>query len=360
MEQMKDTNTTDRQFWALMRAGLWQKMDGSLFNSPVDWKEVVSMAVTRKVADVVANAVSLLLSDALPPVDELYRLHLQVTVNEEENLYARRVLADVASLLLFDGIYPILVGGQAASLNFGSPEQRPCSNIEMYVNEEDRERAAAIINNIDYPHTSVSLYRLSGHFDSPIRSDRFRYWVRNCIADKFMRRQKVNNITVMLPSTRFGVVSVFERFVHSPRREGNGLPLFCDWVMFLHTRCREIDRATLKRDLKQLGLWRVWQMMGCVAVDLLGLPRDEFPFYSNRFTSKKERAADVLFSVEGTTYLSAFRKLIVAARLADWLSIEKVCQPWYGITLFVRNTPEERDIDIEVPSPFRFQKSLSS
>lgn len=61
-------------------------------------------------------------------------------------------------------------------------------------------------------------------------------------------------------------------------REGVSLRQFCDWAMVLHHYRVEIDRKDLTHALDQLELVKAYKALGCILVDDLGLPEEDFPF----------------------------------------------------------------------------------
>lgn len=68
---------------------------------------------------------------------------------------------------------------------------------------------------------------------------------------------------------------------------GVGLRQLCDCVMYLHRFKDEINRNLLHEDLCRMGLMRIWKIFGCIAVHHLGLPKEEFPFYSDTAETKE-------------------------------------------------------------------------
>lgn len=48
--------------------------------------------------------------------------------------------------------------------------------------------------------------------------------------------------------------------------------------------------ADLEIDLKKLGLWKAWKLFGYIAVNYLGLPQSELPFYDDSLKSEADVA----------------------------------------------------------------------
>ena len=56
-----------------------------------------------------------------------------------------------------------------------------------------------------------------------------------------------------------------------------------------------IDQEQLHADLKAFGLIRPWQLFAYIAVERLGLPKEECPLYTNRYVQQAEKALDMIF-----------------------------------------------------------------
>lgn len=69
-------NQSEKDFIVLLQSGLWNiTPEERLSETPVDWKEIISLADRHHVTDFILDAVNLLLSNVLPPAEDLYHLH---------------------------------------------------------------------------------------------------------------------------------------------------------------------------------------------------------------------------------------------------------------------------------------------
>lgn len=102
-----------------------------------------------------------------------------------------------------------------------------------------------------------------------------------------LRTITIERIPIPLPPVAFDALYIFNHaWHHFSQGGGIGLRQLCDWVRYLHTFRDEIDRTALRRDLRAFGLWHPWQTFATIAVDVLGLPREEYPFYTRRYARK--------------------------------------------------------------------------
>ena len=60
-------------------------------------------------------------------------------------------------------------------------------------------------------------------------------------------------------------------------------------MMFLHTRKGKLDLEYLRKLLIDMDMLMPWQAFGCVLVDKLDLPEDEFPFFDRAQEDKVEK-----------------------------------------------------------------------
>ena len=79
-----------------------------------------------------------------------------------------------------------------------------------------------------------------------------------------------------LPPT-LNVVYLFLHLFFHLIREGVSLRQLCDWAMFLHAHCADIDRDRLTQMLSQLDVEKAFRAFGCVLTDCLGLNPADFP-----------------------------------------------------------------------------------
>ena len=75
----------------------------------------------------------------------------------------------------------------------------------------------------------------------------------------------------------FNAFYIFNHRWHHFMTSGIGLRQFCDWMLFLHKHKDEIDLGRLEKFLMDMDMMKPWQSFGCVIVDVLGMPEEEFP-----------------------------------------------------------------------------------
>ena len=89
----------------------------------------------------------------------------------------------------------------------------------------------------------------------------------------------VSETPVDTPADSFNAFYLFHHFVIHSIFGGIGLRQICDWVLFLHNRAGKLDTSVTETALAFFKLRDVWRLYASIAVDYLGLPAEEMPFY---------------------------------------------------------------------------------
>lgn len=294
-------NQERQQFFALLRAGLWNTpVEVELFSGRTDWEAVLTLAARQTVLGIVAEAVSTLPLPLLPPASILNKMRSFVATTIRAHALFNRTLAEVVTMLRQKGIRAVLLKGQGVALNYDSPTRRQCGDIDLYIGPHAYDRACALVRegygtdekaaesdkHYHFQHNGVAieLHRIAERLPLPGCDARFQRWTMRQLTGNSLRQAKINETEVELPPVSFDALYIFNHaWRHFSLDGGIGLRQLCDWVRYLHTFADRIDRVALQHDLKSFGLWRAWRTFGCIAVDTLGLPAEEFPFYTDRY-----------------------------------------------------------------------------
>lgn len=326
---MIEQNTLYARLMSLLRAALWQTAaDTTLFGNPpaetdipgvhpTDWNALFTLSRQQTVAPVVYTAI-LTLPEALRPDGTWLRAaypHLLRTRQAHRLLNA--TLHEAVAALLTEGIRPVLLKGQAYARHYPDPELRQCGDIDLYIGEEDYPRACALARRLGWqPYSGgnltpspkhygcflngvcIELHRIAALPDNPFADRLFRPWSRKQLAppatEAAVLKPEYPAAAVPLPPPLFDVVFVFLHLYHHFLNGGVGLRQLCDWVMLLHAHRDRIDRTELERCLRRFRLWNAWRKFGPVAVDHLGLPPREFPFYDPCLRPGAKKILDII------------------------------------------------------------------
>ena len=174
------------------------------------------------------------------------------------------------------GIEPILLKGQGLARYYPVPELRQCGDIDLYVGEENYEKAYEALKGVVTEIDDKENIRRGLHFHAKIHSILLEIhheveYVFKKSYEKLFRSKVQTGLTGDLPVLNFGdsAVSVpevsfnaFYVFYHLWRHymvSGVGLRQLCDWMLFLNAKKDEIDLEYLEAFINEMNLMDAWQ-----------------------------------------------------------------------------------------------------
>lgn len=306
-------HTSEEVLYSIIRNSLW----GSAIELPEDfnqWGPIVKLARTQALMGIVGDVLLTRreIRDTLPQkfVEKLQDIPMtNVGMHSQMNMTLQLLVLTLRKA----GIEPVLLKGQGLSRYYPTPELRQCGDIDIYVGEDNYEKAYEAILPIVSEIDDKSKIWNWMHFDAKIGAVMIEVhqkadYMSSPRADKIYREFMLNGLSKDLCPLRFGDVDVmtpndtynaFYVFYHLWRHfstSGVGLRQFCDWACFLHTHVGKLDLLYLKKMLDDLGFMKPWQVFGCFLVKDLGLPEDEFPFYNKKYIGKVDRVREYVMT----------------------------------------------------------------
>ena len=294
---------TENVFFNLLRSSLWGT-PASIPSDFKDWSGVFSLAKSQSVLGLIAHAV---LSDpaivASLPEGLSVKLRAFMMANVATHNLLNNTLLQVVSTLDNAGVSSVLLKGQGLVRVYPVPELRACGDIDIYVGSENYLKSCEVLGNIASWKEDSQPAETTKHFDirigkTPVEIHRYsdvnaskRY---NRIYQAYSDEGLSQNLRVMdfagttvnTPADDFNAFYIFNHIWHHFMTSGIGLRQLCDWMLFLHARKDDIDQAKLKKILDDMDMMKPWQAFGCVLVEKMGMPAEEFPFYDARKVSK--------------------------------------------------------------------------
>lgn len=247
---------------------------------------------------------------------------LNLTPEEDQNLSDRlcihashhmrlnAALSKIFTFLKDHGLHPVLLKGQGCATYYPTPYFRITGDLDIWVGQADYEKAKALTKEwvanpkaiakaIETPKhlhisagmTDVEIHSVPEILIHPLHN---RYY-RQLSAQEFTRPQNVliEDYPIQIPSPRFQALQVFMHLWHHFTLLGIGLRHFIDLAFILHHDYQKIHPGQLLCHLQKLGRLRAWRITGCLLVDILGLPQNEFPLYQPHY----HRHAEKLFQL---------------------------------------------------------------
>lgn len=294
-------NVHEQNLLSFLRTALWGVPASC--DTP-DWRTLLRLAEKQTVTGLIYD-VALTLPPSQQPDGELLRtLHLHTVRIAQSHQLLNTTLAEIVSRLRTEGIRTVLLKGQGVARNYPNPLRRGCGDIDLYVGEPEYTRACRLLNewgmldgektaesiqhlHFTYNGVCIEIHRIAGIMFSRCRNRLFRRWSDELLQEDSYNTMQIDGTLaasggtqVLLPPVRFDAFYLFYHTYKHFLTGGVGLRQFCDWTMYLHDFADEIDRTALKEDLHRFRLLHPWQVMGHIAVRHLGLPQEEFPFFS--------------------------------------------------------------------------------
>lgn len=293
-------------FFALVRAGLWEKSIQLLPYGKIDFSVVQALAEEQSVVGLVAAGLDHV-SDMKIPKKDVMQL-VGKTLNLEERNKAMNIFIGLLVDKMRDkGIYTLLVKGQGISQCYERPLWRACGDVDFLLNDSHYKKARDFLTPLASSVEPEGIYgkhlgmtidswcvELHGNLRCGLsaRMDKVLDEVQDDLYYRGNVRSWMIGLTpIFLPSVDSDIVFVFTHFLKHFYKGGIGLRQICDWCRFMWSYRLEIDVKLLERRLKAMGLVSEWRAFAAYSVEYLGMPTDVLPLYSDgeRWKRKAKR-----------------------------------------------------------------------
>lgn len=317
-------------FMEVLRAGLWN--DGThcvkacRMNSEdgfvPDWNLISSWAGKQTVTGVISKGISFLPDALCPPKDIRKDIQFFVMKNMQIHELLDRIAVELTRTLKNAGVESVLLKGQGLARVYDNPKLRQCGDIDLYVGGDNYRKACEVTDRIadmmerkggggngkrhasdKHYHCNINGVAIEIHKKASILTDRrynerFAEFEKACLNPECVMKVDLGCGTVNVPPVEFDSVFVFLHAWGHVFSTGLGLRQVCDWTMYIHRYGSALDVDALEKRLVSMGLKKGWQIFGYVAVRYLGLPPEECPLYTDKY-SKEAGALMELIWKEG-------------------------------------------------------------
>lgn len=256
---------------------------------PEEWRDVYDQATKQAVVGTVFDGIQKLPKEQWPPQSVKFEWIGQTEQIRQQNRKVNAVLKELAMLFNDNHIRYAVVKGQIVGSYYSDPQSRQAGDIDYYVEEQDFERAKHLIekewgvtfeeteghHHIEYGYKGV-LFEQHHTLIKLYDKEKNEYW-GSLMKDAY-ETLEIDGVAVsVLPPTLHSLY-IFLHLYHHLLELGVGLRQFCDWAAILHTCNQTIDRDAIRRHLEALGTERAYRACGCLLIDYLGLPKDDFAY----------------------------------------------------------------------------------
>lgn len=321
-------NNTQHAFFALVRAGLWEKEVRLLPYGEVDYSEVMRLAQEQAVVGLVVAGLEHVTDVRVPEVWAL-QFAGQTIQLEQRNKAMNQFIADLIAKMREADIYTLLVKGQGIAQCYERPQWRTSGDVDLLLSIENFEKAKSLLlplSNGNKPERiyskelgyyidswSVELHGtqrtgLSSRIDAEIDAVQ-----RDLFYGGHVRSWNNGGTTIFLPAADEDIFIVFTHFIKHFYKEGGAtVRQMCDWCRLLYTYRDSIDPKLLARRIKRAGLMSEWNAFATFAIDYLGMPIEVIPLYRPKNKCRKKADKIVDFILKGKEWRRVLDTIIVS------------------------------------------------
>lgn len=291
---MKLDKITIDVFFALIRAGLWEKEVKLLPFGEIDWRCVYRIAAEQSVSGLILAGLDH--SDVKPPKHVLLQWIGEVQALEQRNIAMNYFIGVIAKKTQAAGIFTVLVKGQGVAQCYERPLWRSSGDVDFFFEKSSYRKAIDFFIPLSSSNKTEGVY--SQHLGMTIdqwyvevhgslrtgltaKIDKAVDAVQDATFDKGGTRVWFNGATdVFLPNPDNDVFLVFTHFIKHLYKGGVRLRQVCDWCRLLWSYRDGIDIELLKRRLEYCGLMLEWRSFAAIAAEYLGMDALTIPLYS--------------------------------------------------------------------------------
>jgi len=302
-------NITQSAFFALLRAGLWEKGVQLLPYGEIDYSEVMRLAEEQSVIGLIAAGMQHVIDVKIPQIEFLTLIGRAVQL-EQQNSAMNDFISILINRMRKADISVLLVKGQGIAQCYERPLWRSCGDVDLFLDNDNYDKAKALLTplassvNKEYVrerHLGITIdswtVELHGSLYCGLSSS-IEKELDDVYRDTFYRgnvRSWMNgNVSVFQLSAENDAFYVFTHFLQHFYKGGVGLRQICDWCRLLYTYMESLNHKLLEQRIRRAGLMSEWKAFGAFAVEYLGMPVETMPFYST--DSKWKHKADKICS----------------------------------------------------------------
>ena len=284
------------------RVAFLEALQSSIWNRPIlpvlfdnltreDWSEIFRLSFHQTVEGHVADAVSDLPENLMPPQDILLKWIVSLQRIEDRNLHMRKVISKLGRLFKDNHIRAILQKGHGVSLYYEKPEIRHGGDIDwFFITKEDYRRAGKLISEMEPTFRIAPAYSSDYIFEEIViehhqrliqLSNPFLSKYINSTIEELSRKNIFIDFEgeyIEVPSPLLNIIQVNAHILRHQVGYGIGLRQLCDSARLYYSFFGTYDGLELKQIYKNLGILGWINGFHKVLIDLIGLDEKKLPF----------------------------------------------------------------------------------
>lgn len=296
-------NKTIDAFFALLRAGLWEKEVRLALYGEIDFQAVLDLAEEQSVVGLLAAGIEHVV-DVRPAKKDVLQFIGRTVQLEQRNRAMNSFIGMLVEKMRKAGIYTLLVKGQGIAQCYERPLWRCSGDIDLFLSEDNYLRAKELLlplassveeEFVREKHLGMTIngwvVELHGHLYSGLSSkvEKELDALQQETFHEGQVRSWLNGKTqVFMLKAENDAFYVFTHILQHFYKGGIGLRQICDWCRLLYTYKDSLDCDLLEKRIKRASLMTEWKAFAALAVEYLGMPIEAMPFYSDSFMWKKK------------------------------------------------------------------------
>lgn len=296
---------------SLLRTAIWSTKPQILSDVNID--AIIEIAKRHSTGPLIYDVLLREIPDRLTAKQKATMIQISMQQMQSQ-LNLLSVMKVTVEALNEDGFLPVVIKGFGLAALYPNPHLRPSGDIDLYVGTEHfPEACASILRRYPDAVRPDKMIYAGKHYnievgENVIETHRVSYTFHDLHRNRIYRQIEKEGMTGELPTMRFddyefavpkptfNALFVFLHAWHHFEHGGMNLRQLADWTLLLHRYTAVLNLELLRNRLKQLHMMEAWQAFGWVAVNKLGLPEAEMPFYSELFAKRGEAVFDLLWS----------------------------------------------------------------
>jgi hypothetical protein len=307
----KDKNT--EAFFALLRAGLWEKEARLSTYGDIDYSVLLNLAEEQSVVGLIAAGLNHV-SDIKAPQEMVLQFVGEALQIEQQNTAMNTFIEWLIDGMRNAEIYALLIKGQGVAQCYEKPLWRTCGDVDLLLSEDNYKKAihfltplaSKVEEEIEFSkHIAMTIegweVELHGSLHGGLwkKMDAGLDEIKSSVFFGGNVRSWENGKTlVFLPREDEDVVYVFAHILEHFFYGGVGLRQICDWCRLLWTYRDITDKRLLKTRLEAMGALTEWNAFAAFAVQYLGMPVEALPLYSEEECWKRKAVRICNFIME--------------------------------------------------------------
>lgn len=284
----------DKDFFTVLRIGLWQKVEEPLSNNP-DWSYIYNLACEQTVQGIVADGIGLIKAaydrgdfgnTPFPSGEGWGEAFLEQSAQIiRQNYKVNQVQVKVCQLLSDSGIKHFVVKGQEVAKNYSHPMLRCSGDIDLVIRMKDFDKAVSLLTLMA---SMVHPYETEKQ-DQSFDIDGITIELHGNLHPSLGSR--INTILDQLQDELFACAVSYETFsliyifLHCLQHyhwTGLGIRQITDFCTLYANSRDKIDFNSVSEVVRQMNLQNEWSVFTSFIADYLGYSPDTMPTVNSR------------------------------------------------------------------------------